>query len=488
MENKKTEYFDISIQEYDSQIDATLESYSHFSSYLFGNIISEDDYILNLISEAYKSDGATQAIYRQDLYNYLIDDYEFMHDYDFRQFHFHFPDSTSFLRLHSPTKFGDSLYDVRYSIRTVNEYQIEVSGFEEGRIFNGYRYVYPLSYNDEHIGSVEISISLSSVINVLSGLYTTDYCFIISKDVVDNILFDDSLSNYSESFISDKFYTDNACFSDVAKRNLIPRAEFREFFAGVNQSDLDRTDNFEDFGLITNYENNTYEVLFSSIENIEGIKVGYFISIQEETEISEIIKEFSNFVLMSIGLYIIFILISMIFIKNRMQLKTLSNTDRLTGLDNRRKFEIDVNRELGRNKRSNFPLSFIMFDIDYFKEINDTYGHHVGDIVLRELSSLVKSLIRREDYLSRYGGEEFIIMLVGSDEIDAYNKAENLRKVVEQYRFSFEGKIRISLGVFEHSIDGEEFESIIGKVDKAMYHAKETGRNKSVKYSNIKTP
>ncbi len=101
-----------------------------------------------------------------------------MLDYDFRQFQFVFPDSTSFLRVHSPARYGDDLYGARYSIRTINEYERIEKGFEEGRTFNGYRYVYPLTYNDQHIGAVEISISLSAVTNVLSELHNNDYCFI----------------------------------------------------------------------------------------------------------------------------------------------------------------------------------------------------------------------------------------------------------------------------------------------------------------------
>jgi diguanylate cyclase (GGDEF)-like protein len=482
------DYYDLMIEEYNTEIATTLESYSRFSSYIFESLITNDDYILSTVNEAYTADATQQDILRQDLYDYLIEDYGYMVDYDFRQFQFIFPDSTSFLRVHSPSRYGDSLYDVRYSIRTVNEYERIERGFEEGRTFNGYRYVYPLSYSDQHIGAIEISISLSSVINVLSELHNNDYCFIIDKEIVDSIVFGENMSNYTESFISSDFYTDISCFSDIDNRNLIPQAEFEEFFSGFNDDDLKGLDTYEDFGLIHKYEGEDYEVLFSSINNIEGIKIGYFISIHEEEGISLIGDLFTIYNILIFTLYIIFSLIGVYIVRGRLLLKGLSNTDRLTGLDNRRKFEIDVNREIGRSKRSNFPLSFIMFDIDKFKEINDTYGHHTGDIVLRELSSLVGSLIRREDYLSRYGGEEFIIMLVGSNEIDAYNKAENLRKVVEQYSFSFEGKIRISLGVFEHSIDGEEFETIMEKVDKAMYQAKETGRNKAVKYSNIKTP
>lgn len=97
-------------------------------------------------------------ILREQLYNKLAKTYNQMKDYNYRQFHFHLPNTESFLRLHRPDKYGDLLYDVRESVKIANRDEIFVSGFEEGRIFNGFRHVYPITYNNTHVGSVEISV------------------------------------------------------------------------------------------------------------------------------------------------------------------------------------------------------------------------------------------------------------------------------------------------------------------------------------------
>jgi len=486
--NDKKEFYIDKIDHYKSHIDSSLESYSLFSLYIFESIIEEDDYILSLIDEAYTADTATQEVLRSDLYDYLVDEYEDMIEFDFRQFHFHFPDSTSFLRMHKPEAFGDSLLNIRYSIKTVNELQTAVSGFEEGRIFNGYRYVYPLSYNDNHIGSVEISVSMSSVINLLTSVYGSDYSFIISKNIVDQSVFEEELDNYSVSYLSNDFYTDDGCFSDVNERNHIPQEEWEAFYNTINDNDLNSLLDFDNFGFATKYNDKNYELLFSVVENIEGVRVGYFISVNEEAGIINIEKTFNTAIISLIVIYIFSLVMGILFLKNRRILKSLSNTDRLTGLDNRRKFESDLNKELSRSKRNNIQLSFIMFDIDFFKRINDEYGHSIGDVVLKELSDIVKASIRKEDSISRHGGEEFIVMLVGANGIVAQNKAESIRKLVEDFNFSFEGKVTISLGVYECVLDDDTYEDIIKYVDIAMYAAKVGGRNTVRNFSNIMKP
>lgn len=160
----------------------------------------------------------------------------------------------------------------------------------------------------------------------------------------------------------------------------------------------------------------------------------------------------------------------------------LSLTDELTSLDNRRKFNIDLNH-LSNNFRK--PTSLIMFDIDNFKKVNDVKGHPFGDIILKELSTLIQSALRQPDFLSRIGGEEFIIMIKGINEKQAYKKAEELRLLVEEYVFSDNYKITISLGVYEILNQKESKDTILSKVDEAMYKSKENGRNQTTTYTSI---
>ncbi|MBU0721401.1 diguanylate cyclase [bacterium] len=159
------------------------------------------------------------------------------------------------------------------------------------------------------------------------------------------------------------------------------------------------------------------------------------------------------------------------------KLQLMATTDRLTGAYNRHRFEELFMDELARTKRYNRPLSLIMFDIDHFKMINDSYGHDVGDKVLRDISTLSKSEIRSHDIFARWGGEEFLILCPETNVENSCKLAEKLRFQIETYAFENIPKVTASFGVTQLRPE-ETIESILKRVDEALYQAKEKGRNK----------
>jgi diguanylate cyclase (GGDEF)-like protein/hemerythrin-like metal-binding protein len=161
------------------------------------------------------------------------------------------------------------------------------------------------------------------------------------------------------------------------------------------------------------------------------------------------------------------------------ELEKLSATDSLTGAWNRAHFDKIFPVEINRSIRYRQPLTLIFFDIDYFKKVNDTYGHEVGDVVLRELTKVASMNMRASDTLFRWGGEEFVILMPSTSYRNAVSLAEALRTKVEQHKFDTVGNITVSLGVAEH-ISGENEEAYFKRVDAAMYAAKNAGRNRVV--------
>lgn len=158
----------------------------------------------------------------------------------------------------------------------------------------------------------------------------------------------------------------------------------------------------------------------------------------------------------------------------------LTTTDGMTQTFNRRFFLETLDREISRAHRYKRPLSLIMFDLDHFKQVNDTNGHLAGDAVLKEVATIIKPKIRREDILSRYGGEEFAIILPEIDANGAIALAEKLRALVEEHKFVFEGitiPVTISLGCA--SVEGEivSVNEFIRQADEKLYDAKNSGRN-----------
>jgi diguanylate cyclase (GGDEF)-like protein len=165
------------------------------------------------------------------------------------------------------------------------------------------------------------------------------------------------------------------------------------------------------------------------------------------------------------------------------KLRSLAFTDGLTGLYNHRFFQDILDREFNRVERYSRNLSLILIDIDHFKNINDTYGHPQGDVVLKAVAKMFEETIRRPDIAARYGGEEFAIVLPETNMKGAVVLAERLRKLVEDLEFPTEDtliKVTISLGVttFDPSAGKKTREELIAAADRALYNSKGTGRNK----------
>ncbi len=154
----------------------------------------------------------------------------------------------------------------------------------------------------------------------------------------------------------------------------------------------------------------------------------------------------------------------------------LARTDELTGLPNRRELNRMMNQYISIANAENGSFSVAMFDVDFFKNINDRYGHDIGDVVLKEFSQAVKAMIRKADFFSRWGGEEFLIIFPDTDQFLAAQITEKLREKIEKAEIGGMA-ITISAGVAEYAI-GESLENIVKRVDSAVYKAKKNGRNR----------
>ncbi|MFQ5935411.1 MAG: diguanylate cyclase [Acidiferrobacterales bacterium] len=162
--------------------------------------------------------------------------------------------------------------------------------------------------------------------------------------------------------------------------------------------------------------------------------------------------------------------------------QALAIRDQLTGLFNRRYFDEAIAAEVARASRYSRDLSIIFLDVDFFKKYNDQYGHQHGDMVLKKISQIVKENIRQIDIATRYGGEEFVVILPETPKADAYTVAEKIRQVVEETAASAVGSrnataITVSAGVASLGQDSMNAHQLIAKADQAVYEAKRTGRN-----------
>lgn len=177
----------------------------------------------------------------------------------------------------------------------------------------------------------------------------------------------------------------------------------------------------------------------------------------------------------------------------RDKLNQVSTTDELTGLHNRRYLHERLEQEMSRAKRYGTKLSCLLFDLDFFKVVNDIYGYDWGDVLLRSIADKLKQLIRKEDILTRYGDEEFLLILPNTSEENAFLFAERFRRDIEKMEFIPAGEderhpITISGGISTYpcldNVD-EDVNTIIRYAEHALYNAKKRGKNKIVQFSQL---
>jgi two-component system cell cycle response regulator len=170
---------------------------------------------------------------------------------------------------------------------------------------------------------------------------------------------------------------------------------------------------------------------------------------------------------------------------NHIELIKLATTDELTGLFNRRHFMTKLQEEISRYARYRTPLSIALLDIDYFKKINDEYGHDAGDFVLREMGKLMRSCVRSTDSACRYGGEEFILVFPSTDLRSTEIFAERIRAHISKHNFYYDYNyipVTVSIGLAEAYAEITNPDLLLKLADKALYAAKKDGRNRVISY------
>lgn len=167
----------------------------------------------------------------------------------------------------------------------------------------------------------------------------------------------------------------------------------------------------------------------------------------------------------------------------RQRLTEIANTDELTGLNNRRRFRECAEEAAQRARDGYEDLAVLMMDIDFFKKVNDFYGHHGGDAVLRDFATMLGESFRGSDIVGRIGGEEFAVVISNADAQKAYDKAEDFRKALAEKTILFGEKsisVTVSIGVAVLDETTTNFDALINKADHALYQAKHLGRNRTV--------
>lgn len=223
-----------------------------------------------------------------------------------------------------------------------------------------------------------------------------------------------------------------------------------------------------------------YATISASVVFVLVLGASYFLfSFPQELFIMHSFWMLASFSFGYLGAYLIEKSSRLVFISNQ-KLEELAIRDKLTGLFNRTRLDEILQHELDLSQRFKHGFGFVILDIDYFKSVNDSYGHQVGDSVLIDIADQIKRHLRSTDIAVRWGGEEFIVIYLETEKNEVLKLADKLRLDIQKHTFDIIGSITASFGITVYH-EGDDITSIIGRADKALYKAKENGRN-SIEY------
>ncbi len=301
------------------------------------------------------------------------------------------------------------------------------------------------------------------------------------KDITEKILYENSLKNSVEFFriLSENIpsivglYREKIFYMNPFGLKILGYTE--ETIKELNPLDLVEAREEEKFLLSENIKRRLNGEQFESTYTLKVKKKS------GETFWGEIVATTIFFENIWTGLFIIAdvsgrVVNELKLLKEKDVFKELSELDGLTDIPNRRSFDAKLEDYLSNTLLKNFKFSLIMFDIDHFKEINDTFGHQAGDAVLSELASLIKDNIRKDDFFARFGGEEFMIISNNIGVSRAVELAGKLRLAIETHGFPLKINVKCSFGVTAYR-RGDTADTIIKRADDVLYEAKENGRN-----------
>lgn len=295
--------------------DSSIDKFRLIATYIYDKEINKQEVLEFLYKSINSKEEDDRRYYKGLFYRTLYPVFDYARKDGIRQIHFQTRDNKSFLRFHNPSKFGDDLSNIRESIKYVNDNQIRVNIFETGKVLSGFRNIFPLSYAAEHIGSVEVSLSLKLMIDSLQNLDNRkEYHFILNKDFVESKIFEQQKYLYTQSIISSDFLEEDSKsvladsskpFSDLAEKINKEISKNKKIQNSLKEK--------KSLSEILELNNKKYDVVFLPLKGINDKVEGYLISYSEANNIPTIITYFSFFVFIIIfGCFLVLILLKII--------------------------------------------------------------------------------------------------------------------------------------------------------------------------------
>ena len=464
------------IQRFRLEYASVIKGFADLSRFLVDEAVLKEP-LLRLIADGWKaSTPEEREVFEGALRRELAPLYESFKSYELGKLQFNFPDASSFLKFERPSEHGELLGENRETIRTANLERKPVWGFESGGFENGFYFVFPLSFEGEHIGTVGVSVDIFVVLSNLTELFEKPYEFIIKKRGFGAQPLTRNQIHHDEWRIDDQFVLQRQSADRSVLQDILEDQSKRNVASLISR----KLDAEEDFALSVIHKSKARLVRFMAIKDTRAETVGYIVSTQEQKSFFDMRKDAYLSLILTTVILIVLVLLALNVISTKSKLRLMAIYDNLTGIYNRHMFLEVFEKELANRSRYDRDLSLIMFDIDHFKQINDRYGHGVGDQVLSSLTVLVRDHLRRSDTFARWGGEEFLILLTETDIESAARVAEMLRNRIENHPFERVRGVTCSFGVTDVQEGETHTNVIIDRADRLLYRAKGEGRNRVI--------
>ena len=440
-----------------AEFTATLNGYKMVIDFIEHRYFTDPE-VLKIIYKGLKSPEKERDRYREMLLAKLKPLYKEMKKYRINYLQIIFPDGTIFFQFHR---------------KSANKNRLKMTDRDQKKVTGGFKFPAELYFNNQFLGTVEIAVSYDAVKDQLRKIFKGEYRFLIHKNFLLNKLVREERKSYIQSEIDPDFYYESKLNRDYQ----IDPEIFSQINMKLKEKINSRLPRYKNFAVDIKVNGNYYVVSFIVISDIKGENIGYLVYYEKDNTIFLFAETF----LMMYGsveialLAMLWLLISLTTKSEKF--RTLSEIDALTGIYNKGKFNRVLDDELKKVRRYKRPLGLILFDIDHFKQINDTFGHQVGDYVLKEIAKIVKSNIRNTDIFARWGGEEFVILAPETDINGLKMLAEKLRKAIEDHQFDKVKKVTASFGVTEATPE-DTTDTVVRRADEALYLAKDKGRNR----------
>lgn len=464
---KEAAYFQDKAQRLRTQVEAALGASGRVAAYAYARDLRTCALLRRLSSI---DDHQEKHAVRQRLRALLVPVFQRLRPWGIDALRVVLPNKTVFLRMERP-----DLFDDREDRREPLPSAVIAPGIAEADLSGaGYAFAFPLG-SPQSPGTVLLRMSFPALTHALQNLFGTRSVVVLAAQTVQR-LHPSAAEGFRPLAMAERFrihetfwqgYTD--LVSQLGLRMTVPdlaqRMESGHVFSfAAPQREGERWTS----------------VAFLPLQDNRHHLLGYVIAYEEDRQYP-VMREYYNLLRLFIALS--FLLLSWTvgsFLVAHRQLAFLATRDPLTETLTRRAFFEAAEREQARARRRNTPFCLLLFDLDHFKAVNDTHGHHVGDMVLRRITQTIRQSVRNSDMLGRLGGDEFALLLPDTSLEKARNTAERLRKAVVATDFSPASGISVSIGVMAAQDPEEPLDRLLERADHAMYRAKATGRNQVI--------